>query len=356
MTALLTVDPTTAVENQSVQLAGTGGADAKNRVLLDGTVVWSGCSAATISPALAVGGAVATQTFRWEQYVAGSWTLADDVTVSVVAPSGGGIITPFPGSGPRTAAALKAMIENINVEIIEIAAGPYTGFSVYIGIDRTSAHPLVIRPAPGAAVIFDGSGTGGVGLFYFGSFIGQARGKTSYITVDAAGTGGSFAATNYSIIDTGLVCTGWASHITVNGFTVTNCTGTPSQTSSHMVYVSSDGVHRGDHITANGWNVTGDVARTLNGLQTFHEPNADTVVAHSWTVTKLHRWMYLWADATLIDIDGWNGTNCDASVDAQQSSSGVVKNCNGHGSCGPLAPGSGQWGNLAVTDGGGNTP
>jgi hypothetical protein len=59
-----------------------------------------------------------------------------------------------------------------------------------------------------------------------------------------------------------------------------------------------------------------------------------------------------------VDIDGWSGTSCDATIDSPtgQTISGSVKNSNGHGSCGTLALGSGPWTNTNLTNGGGNTP
>jgi hypothetical protein len=365
MAAVVSATPASQAVNQYIDVTGTGGSSAKNRLKLDGVVVWGGCTDTTFETTIQLGAAAGTSTIDWEQYLAGTWTSVDTFSETVTS-SGGGTAAQFPGTGPSTAAALTAMMTNNSIRIIEIAAGTYSQFHVYIRNTRGSANSLTVRPAPGAAVIFDGASVAGAdGVFYFGADNGGAGypgSVTDYITIDAAGTGGSFAFANYHIGSTGLVYTGWSDHITVNGITVTGFDGVISgggfYNQSHAVYVSEGGSpgHATTNLTANGWNVTG-VSRHVNGLQTFHEPQGATRTAHTWTVTLLNHWALIYGNSgSLVDIDGWNGTNCNATIDSPsgQAISGTVKNCNGHGSCGTLALGSGLWTNTNLANGGGN--
>jgi hypothetical protein len=262
------------------------------------------------------------------------------------------------------------MMANTAIRRIEIAAGTYPNFHLVLkNATRGSANSLTITTAPGAAVIFDGS-TGGTGqspVFNLNADAGPGTPTTvvDYITMDGTANGGSIKFQNYSLGSYGLVYLGWTDHITVNNIVVTgfdgvdNGSGQYNQT--HAVYILSGGVtslHAATNITTNGWNVTG-VSRHVNGLQTFHEPQGAGRVAHSWTVTSLHRWALIYGNSgSGVDIDGWSGTSCDATIDSPtgQAISGTVKNSNGHGSCGTLALGSGVWTNTNLTDGGGNTP
>lgn len=271
------------------------------------------------------------------------------------APPSGGVIAQFPGTGPNTSAAFLALMANMNIDTIEMAAGSYTGWHLYVRLSR-AARPLLIRPAAGAAVTFAGDGTG-AGLLYLGTNVG-APGypsfATDYITMDAAGTGGSFTATGYTLGGTGLVMTGWVNHVTVNGLIVRNITGAAGGSTSHCLYVNTDDTHRGQNITANGWDIAFTGSRLVNGVQTYHTPNAQGVTLHGWTISGCHRAGYIWADGSGIDIDGWTIANCDATFDAQGTAAGSVKNCHATNS-GTTTPGSGYWTDAFLTDGGGNT-
>lgn len=75
--------------------------------------------------------------------------------------------------GPTgTAAALVVLMIDMTVDVIEVAAGTYSGWHLggsgepVFAFSR-KARPLLVRPAPGAAVIWDGSGVPqGDGWFY----------------------------------------------------------------------------------------------------------------------------------------------------------------------------------------------
>jgi hypothetical protein len=281
-----------------------------------------------------------------------------------------GAIAFFPGTGPNTEAAFLSLFGNMAYDIIEMQDGQYDNWQLDIKNVSRAARPLTIRPASGANVVWDGSGLGAGtnGPFNFNALPGPGTPGfvMDYITFDPAGTGGSFTIQNYHIGSFGLILTGWVDHMTLNGFNIVNCSGVASQNQSHCLYVNSDLVHHGTNLTANDWTVVGDGARTLNGLQTFHNPNISGLTANNWTVSNLHRWAYIWGDATGVTMSGWNGTNCDATVDAivdlpNNNASGVVSGSNGHGSCGPLSRGTYNsggnfWSSAGnVLDGGGNT-
>src|SRR4030095_3707652 len=104
---------------------------------------------------------------------------------------------------------------DMSVDVIELQAGTYRDWHVYIDIDRT--RPVLVRPAAGAALGWDATGSSNPdGLFYFGyhSF-------SSDIRIDPAGTGGSFTIQNYQLGQQGLVNTFWVDRITFNGFRTT---------------------------------------------------------------------------------------------------------------------------------------
>jgi hypothetical protein len=267
-------------------------------------------------------------------------------------------IVQFPGSGASTPAALLTLMSNTAYDVIEIAAGTYSQWACFVNVDRTSAHPLLIRPAANAAVIWDGTGLNdGSPPWRIGW-----NSLASYITWDPAGTGGSFKIQNYTIGMAGLVMTKYINHVTFNGVIVRDCNGgyggaAPQHT--HCVYLGTDTTtppHRSQYWVSNSWDVIGPSNRYFNGFQTDHAPNTDHVIANSWTVSSLHRAVYAYADPTDLTIDGWTIADCDATIDNDgDTATGVVSNCHSTNS-GPLTPGSGQWtANGLLVSGGGNT-
>ncbi len=260
-------------------------------------------------------------------------------------------VAQFPGNGPATATALVAMMANTNISVIEIAGGTYAGWYAFVNIDRTAAHPLLVRPAPGANVVWDGTGLNNSPPWRIGW-----DSKASYITFDPAGTGGSFTIQNYVIGLAGLVMSRYTDHVTFNGVTVHGCYGTVSPQTSHTVYLDTDGTHRSQYWTSNNWTVIGPANRYLNGFQTEHGPNADHVRADNWVVTSVHRAAYLYGNATDVHIDGWTISNSDGTIDNQygDGTTGEISNSTATNS-GPMQPGQGYWlNNGRVLDGGGN--
>jgi hypothetical protein len=243
------------------------------------------------------------------------------------------------------------MMANTNISVIEIAGGTYHQWSAFVNIDRTSAHPLLVRPAPGADVIWDGGG-GNTPPWR----LGWDGHRASYITFDPAGTGGSFTIQNYVIGLAGLVISRYTDHFTFNGVMVRDCYGTVSPQTSHAVYLDTDGTHRAQYWTSNNWNVIGPANHYLNGFQTEHTPNADHVVARNWTVSNLHRAAYLYGNATDVSIVGWTISDCDGTIDNRygDGTTGVVSSSTATNS-GPMAPGQGDWLNDGkIVDGGRN--
>jgi hypothetical protein len=256
----------------------------------------------------------------------------------------------FPASG--TATQFVALMADMTIDVIEMAPGTHSGWHLYVRLDR-SARPLLIRPAPGAAVVFQGDSSGS-GLLYLGANVGlpgYPTSATAAITFDAAGTGGSFTATGYTLGATGLVYTGWVHHVAVNGLIVRNITGAAGGSTSHALYVSSDDTHRSSGIVANGWDV--QLTHLVNAVQTYHNPSVDGLQLHGWNVSGCNRAGYIWADATAVDIDGWTINSCNVTFDAQQTAAGTVKNTRAVSS-GTTTPGHGYWTDPALTAGGGN--
>lgn len=364
MAAVVVASPASQAVSQYVDVTGTGGGDDKNRLKLDGVVVWAGCADTSFEATIQLGAVAGTSVIDWEQYIAGTWTSVDTFSETVTA-SGGGTATPFPGTGPSTAAALAAMMSNTTIRRIEIAAGTYAAFhGVLKNVQRGAGASLLVTTAPGAAVTFTGgAGTGQTPWFNFNADAGPGTPVvvTDYITIDGTANGGTITLDGYSLGSFGLLYTGWVDHIAMNNIIVTNFDGVDNGSGqynqSHSVYTKTGSGHAGTNITTSGWNVTG-TSRHVNGLQKFGEPQGAGHIAHSWVVTGLHRWALIYGTSgSGVDIDGWSGTSCDATIDSPtgQTISGSVKNSNGHGSCGTLALGSGPWTNTNLTDGGGNT-
>lgn len=255
-----------------------------------------------------------------------------------------GVVRPFPGTGSNTPAAFIAMMRDMTLDVIEIAAGTYTGWNLNVKDLSRAARPLTIRPA--GAVIFDGGGMSS-GLLYLNTLVGAG---TPTIPVEDITFTGPFTVRNYALGATGLVLTGWVKRVTLNGFIVRNVTG--SGNTSHALYVNSDEAHRSSAITANGWDVLCS-NRTISALQTYHEPQVDGLTAIGWKVAGCHRATYLYHNATGITVDGWTIADCNATIDAEGVATGVVKNCTATNS-GPLAKGQGYWLAAGILDGGGN--
>jgi hypothetical protein len=242
-----------------------------------------------------------------------------------------------------TPSQFLALVRDMTIDVIELNGGTYRNWHVYIDVART--RPLLVRPAPGAAVVWDAAGTGpGDGLFYLGY-----HGFTSYIAFDPAGTGGSFTIQNYALAQQGLIDTFYVDHVTFNGFQTKGITGMTGGSLSWTFYVSSDGVHRGRTITANDWNVAASSGRTVGGLQTYHNPQAQGIRALRWRITGASSAMTFYGDATGIDIEGWQISNSEYAVYSDGVAGGVLKDNTSTGST--VAPVI----RYPLVDGGGNS-
>ena len=260
----------------------------------------------------------------------------------IVPPPPGQKVVPFSGAQ----AQFLTLMADMTVDVIEMAAGTYSGWSLTVNINR-SARPLLVRPASGAAVVFDG---GSSGLLYLG-----LNGHASDITFDP--TGGSFTIQNRSVGSTGIVWTGYVERIRLDHFVIRNCSGAAAASQGHCLYISSDGTHRAKGIIANGWDVGPSAGRSLNGLQLYHNLNVDGVTVHDWKVSGCNRGAYLWSDATGVSVDGWTIADCNVAIDARETAVGKVSNCHATNCAveGITKPGTGNWTDAAMVDGGGNT-
>jgi len=231
--------------------------------------------------------------------------------------------------GPSgTQAQFLSLMNDLTVDVIELQAGTYRGWhlgaSGGVVISR-AANPLLVRPAPGAAVVWDDTGgTSGDAWFYVGSW-NVAAYPTSWITFDPAGSGGSFTIQNYDLGQQGLVSTFWADHVAFNGFRTRGITGDPGGQTSWQVYVSSDGVHSASNLTFNGWNVAASAGKNVSGFQTYHNPQVRGVVAHGWTITGAHIAILSWGTATDVDIRDWAITYCDYAVSTDGVAQGLLQ-------------------------------
>lgn len=247
-------------------------------------------------------------------------------------------VVTFPSSG--TPAQFGALVQDMTIDVIEIQSGTYRAWHMLIDVDR-SARPLTVRPTPGAAVTWDGAGDGSsAGLFAFGS-----KGLTSDLTFV-----GPFTVQNYTLGSTGLVWTGYVRNLTLNGFVVRNITAAAevNRHNAHVLYVSSDGTHRGTKIVANDWDVDLTAsAHRVSGLHMYHAPPAVGVTALRWKVSGGY-WGFVGRfDAADVTIDGWTITDCTVPFDSE-GPAGVVRNVRATRSGAPII-------RAPMQDGGGNS-
>jgi hypothetical protein len=237
-----------------------------------------------------------------------------------VAPSPTHLPTPLPTPEPKvvrfspgmSGGQLVAAIADASTDVIELAGGTYTPGSININVNRS--RPVTIRPAPGATVVF-ANGTDAAFTFGYGGVAGN-------ITIDGLIFDG------YRIGSIGIVWIGNAHDITLNNITVRNSTGIG--TNSWALYLSSDGGSGPTRVVADNWNVDGG-ARTLGGVQSYHNPNARGATLRGWHVRNCAYAIYLNSDATDVRIEDWTTTSCgvttyaDLSVVARDAS-GIIRN------------------------------
>jgi len=231
-------------------------------------------------------------------------------------------------------------MKNMSIDVIEMQPGTYRGWHLFFSIDRT-ARPLTIRPAAGGTVTFDDAGgTTHDGLFYPGW-----GGYTSHITFQ-----GPFRITNYNIGDTGVIATAWAVDLTFDGFSVSGTlagSATNAQ-NAHVVYISSDGSHRGGNLTFDDWTVNNTASNhRVSALQLYHTPQVHGLTALHWTVTGGYWGFVGRGDATGVDIEGWTISGTSGPAFDSEGPAGIVKNIHASNSGAPeiLAP---------MVNGGGN--
>jgi hypothetical protein len=230
--------------------------------------------------------------------------------------------------GPEeTQEQFAALLGDMNVDVIEMDGGTYRGWHLRFAQSR-AARPLLVRPAPGAQVVWDDlGGDSGDGLFHVGwgpGFVPSAT-ITDDITFDPTGTGGTFTVQNYQLGQVGLISTAWADHVTFNGFTTRNISGIDPGWLSWQVYVSSDGVHAGSNLTFNDWNVGPSSGRVVGGLQTYHDPQARNVTALRWSITGAKSAMTLYGGVTELRVEDWTISDSDYPVTSDGNAAGVLR-------------------------------
>jgi hypothetical protein len=252
----------------------------------------------------------------------------------------GAKVVVFPLNG--TQSQFVSLMSDMSIDVIEISGGTYTNWhDVPINVDRT-ARPLLVEPVPGTTVTWTGNGGSGDGLFYPGW-----SGFASHVTFQ-----GPFQILNFSLGQTGLVSTAWASNMTFNGFTVRGTTA-PSTNglTAWAVYISSDGTHRGSNLTFNNWNVDNTSSSTgheVNGMQLYHTPQAAGVTALGWTV-KGGYWGFVGRyDATAVDIESWTISGTRGPSFDSEGPAGIVKDMHASTSGSPVI-------DSPMVDGGGNS-
>jgi hypothetical protein len=220
---------------------------------------------------------------------------------------------------------------DMGTDILEIAGGEYTPGRINIsGIDRSS-RPLIIRPASGKKVIWNG-GAGSDGAFYFGyPTLAPARG----FTFDGRnGAGSAWLFTNYNLGSTGIFWVGGSSKLKFLGLTFSGNTGIKQGQNSHSFYLSNNtdpGSNPGRcydieiaYCQIDGGN------RTVTGSQCYHDPGPYDVDFHDNEVTNCDTGC-LWAtiQSTYMRIRNNTFTDCDRAI-AVDGPQGVARGNTSH--------------------------
>ena len=275
--------------------------------------------------------------------------IGDGAANHLIGPSAGSGLTVQKITSATTKAQFLTYAADTSIDVIELGAGTYSNWThCDIDVDRSS-RPLLIRPAPGAAVVFDD--TGGMstdGLFYFGM-----AALAAYITIEGKYQGGTITVQNYNLGQTAIVNTVYASHITVNGIKVTACTDSADDGWTRWcVYVNSDGTHRSSWLTFNDWEHDSDSGDGfVNHLQIRASSGVDHVTAKGWRVKGGKFGCYSVFDATDITVDDWNMRDVTIPVETNTNTASVamIRNVRLDDLCGPNVY------DVAYVDGGGNS-
>jgi hypothetical protein len=247
-------------------------------------------------------------------------------------------IVKFGSSG--TPAEFLALMKDMTIDVIEMQSGTYRGWHhLDIDVDRT-VRPLLVRPAAGATVTFDDAGgTSNHGLFYLG-----LGGYTSDIAFDSTGTGGIYVIQNYAIRDTALIWGGWQHNIKFAGFRVRDITGAAGGMTSHVVFVSTDGIHAPSTLEFSDFDIALS-GQLVSALQIW-DTAAQGVIAKRFTVSGCH-WGFVGRSAAIgVEIEGWTISNCAISFDSQ-GPAGIVRQVHATTSGPPIIE-------SPMVDGGGN--
>jgi hypothetical protein len=217
-----------------------------------------------------------------------------------------------------------------SIDILEISAGEYSpGVTTISGIDR-SARPLIVRPSPGASVVWNGSGAAD-GAFYFGW---PTRSPAIGFTFDGRnGSGSSWLFTNYNLGSTGIFWTGGSRALRFLGLTFNGNTGIRAGANSHTFYVSNnnegseDGRSRDIEIAFCSIDGGG---RTVTASQCYHDPGPIKVDFHDNAITNCDYGCVWWANSsTDMAIRNNRFSDCDYAIDVRNTegvASGNVSN------------------------------
>lgn len=213
--------------------------------------------------------------------------------------------TPTPGLVVRsfngTQAQFTALLSDMSIDVIELAAGTRAWDKVQVNVDRT-ARPLTVRPATGATVTFVGPGKTTEGVFFFGS-----SSTAKWITFDG------FAFDGISLSQCGVFEVRSTSHVTLRNMTFRNLRRDPAYSDkpykSWAAYIS--GAHRHDALVLDRWTMLAPaVSRDVSGIQIA----SGTVPSGSVSLTNIALTNYVYAlyaevPISALTLDGWTLAN-----------------------------------------------
>jgi hypothetical protein len=356
VTIQLVVSPNPAAPSSVVAVAGSGFPNNKTRLLLDGagatTNIFRPRRDGTFNVGITVSSTPKTQTLQAQQSVNGSWVNAG-LPVSIVVQA---VVTPPPPNqvvrvaSPTTSLiTLQSWAVDNTLDVIEFAAGTFANFAtLYLKQART--RPLLWRCQSG--VIFDGGGSG-TGAIHVGTNDGPGvPAQVGQMTFDFAGS----TLQNYNMAKFGILMAGWVDGVIFKNAKVRNVTGLGGSF-SHVVYVESDMIHRGQGVTIQDFDIVGPTTKSINGVQVYaHDTPTGTnnvhVIGGTWS--NLNRFTYAYSDGIDFLVDGVTISNVNVPIEAPalpplNQIQGIVRNTHATGS------GANRWDDPLLTDGGGNS-
>lgn len=271
----------------------------------------------------------------------------------VTPPPSGQKVVSFTASGTR--AQFLAKLNDMTVDVIELAAGTYT-FG-YCNINIIRSKPVTVRPAAGAVGSVIIGGQGGQNGWDFG-----ISSLCSYMTFE------DLIFDDFVIGANSIIGMQHADHITFRRITCRNsCStglagGQPEWESSWFLYLSSDGTYGPTNIVFDDITFTGGrtaagspplQGHTLGALQSYHGVGGSNIQLSNWTVSHA-MWTIYWnnsgSPASGVTISDWQSDSSYHSL-YLYNGSGTVSDivCTNVHSASPTTKGAG-W-----TDGGGNS-